>query len=98
MSDLSRSSSRRDRLLADGWEDCDTCGGEGFILVDTTVVVAGHAHSCNGETCERTCPVPVPTQGQEQEDCPDCVDGLVPNQRQVEAAAVALAEQPGRTE
>ena len=54
---------RRDRRLADGWVDCDTCDGTGepFQVVDF-----------NGDV---------------HESCPVCLDGLMPNPQQVEAAA-----------
>ena len=54
---------RRDRRLADGWVDCDTCKGRGKNVVHYNFGTVG------------------------MELCPDCVDGLVPNPQQVEAAA-----------
>jgi hypothetical protein len=45
-------------------QPCTTCDGTG------TVTMPGHADLCRGDdTCQRTCPVPVP------ERCPRCIDG-----------------------
>ncbi len=59
--------SRRDRLLADGWETCSN---------SSTTTLSGGASGRQGRWHEYP--------------CPDCVDGLVPNQRQVEAAVQAI--------
>ena len=57
---------RVDRLRADGWTVCGTCGGSGKV-----------ASSCSDQ-CDY------------EIACPDCVDGRVPPDGMVEAAAKAI--------
>ena len=54
------------------WIDCYVCMGAGYVLESRSVEVEGHAQGCVGETCPRTCPVPVEGEEQYEADCPEC--------------------------
>lgn len=63
-----------DRLRADGWEACRTCGGSGDEMQDSMTALG------------------VPGGWVPVGPCPDCVDGVVPPDWMVEAAAKAMLE------
>src|SRR5690606_3236849 len=63
---------RVDRLRADGWTECGTCGGSGKV----------------DSSCSDQCDYEVA--------CPDCVDGRVPPDGMVEAAARWAHAEMGR--
>lgn len=50
---------------------CDQCDGAG--QQGHPVVMMGHRDGCGGETCDRTCPIPV-QGGDEIERCDRCAD------------------------
>lgn len=51
---------------------CAECEGEGVKIIIVDAYEIGHGCDGTEEDCIRTCPVPIPTQQQEQALC-DCL-------------------------